>query len=292
MQRVRSRQVGAGSFVGRAAAQALRALVCAMLVLAAGLAEGAGMGSVPRPGRGRRRRRQLRSAGALEHDRQRRLAHAAAGSRVELADRRGRFGVPHHGGERRRGRDAGERLVPVRRAGRPGGHAPLAGLRARSGDGGGSLAPGAAHGRAGVVAPPEEHLRLGDAGHRRGAAVRPLRQRRPLCPRFRRHAALVARAAARRDPQRLGHGVVAGAARRPALLGGRQRGTVVHRRAERRDRRRGVAHGPRRRVQLVDAVRLGERRAHRDRDHRYGPDPILRPRRPAAVGTGGHVERS
>ena len=58
---------------------------------------------------------------------------------------------------------------------------------------------------------------------------------------------------------------------------------------DKRDRRRDLAGRARRDRQLVDAVRLGERAAHRDRDGRHPQGPLLRPRRQAAVGARGHV---
>ena len=124
----------------------------------------AGVGPVPGTERGRGRRRQPRPAGTLERDRERRLAHAAAGSRLELADRRQRPRVSHYRRQRRRDRGAGGRLVSVRGARGAAGRPPLAGLRARPRDRGGTLAQGVAHRRAGVVAPSEEHFRVGDPG--------------------------------------------------------------------------------------------------------------------------------
>ena len=49
---------------------------------------------------------------------------------------------------------------------------------------------------------------------------------------------------------------------------------------------------PRRRQQLGDAVRLGERAAHRDRHRRHRQDPVLRPGRQAPVGAQGDVDLS
>ena len=53
-----------------------------------------------------------------------------------------------------------------------------------------------------------------------------------------------------------------------------------------------VARRPRREQQLVDAVRLAERAAHRDRHGRHRQGPLLRSRRQAAVGARRDVDRS
>ena len=92
------------------------------------------------------------------------------------------------------------------------------------------------------------------------------------------------------DAQRLGHGVVAGAAWRPGVHRERPRRPVVHRRVRCRNRTAGVARESRRGDELVDAVRVGACRANGDRDGRHRSGPLIRSRRPRAVVAHRHVE--
>ena len=121
--------------------------------------------------------------------------------------------------------------------------------------------------------PPQEHLCVGDAVHRRRAALRVVRpERRPVRLRARRHAALEEAVAAAADLSRLRHRVIADRSRRPRLPAARQRGRFLPHRARCEDRRRALAHAaPAHRpaeVVVDDAVRVEEREADRDRDAR------------------------
>ena len=230
------------------------------------------------------------SARAVERRRKRRVADADSGPRVELAHCRRRLGVRHHRRERRRGGVAREWLVPRGRAPHPA-RMSTTGWSTRSTSRPARRAGGP---RSTPACPPSSHhlkntfasetpvtdgerlyVLFGNVGLYALGFDGTVRWSRDL--------------PSGGDPQRVGHGVVAGAPRRPRLPRRRQRGAVVPRGPERRDRSRAVAHRPRRGEQLVDPLRLGARRAHRDRHHRHRPGAVLRPRRPGAVGAVGHV---
>ena len=90
---------------------------------------------------------------------------------------------------------------------------------------------------------------------------------------------------------RIGLGLrgVARPPRRPPLHRQRQRRAIVRRGVRRAHRKRAVAHESRARgLELVDAVRLAERSADRDRDHRQQESAIVRHQRQAALGAVRH----
>ena len=172
---------------------------------------------------------------------------------VELAHRVGRPHLRRHRGRRGRG---GRTARPGRdlsgavagRIDERGGHddvrraARVDALRHRPGDGCDSLDEVPRDGGAGATLAPEDALRRGDAGHRRGTRVRLPRRHRALRARLRRRRALVG-ADGVAAASRLGLRDVAGRPRRPCVHRQRQRGAVVRGRVRRGDRRRAVAHG-------------------------------------------------
>ena len=166
--------------------------------------------------------------------------------------------------------------------------------RARRADRQGRVGAGSASRQAVRRTPSQEHLRVGDAGHRRRARLCVVRrQRRRVLLLAGRQAAVEAHVAAAADLSRLRHRLVAGRARRPRLSAARQRRRVVPRGARREDRQGALEReadrpGQPHEVGLGDAVRLGERQPHRDRHDRPRLRDQLRHRRPRAVAPEGH----
>ena len=165
---------------------------------------------------------------------------------------------------------------------------PLDGLRPRPCERPGALGARGARIAAAHRPARQEHLRVGDAGHRRRARLRLLRRHRAVRLRHGRQPGLVEGDGAAGVPPRLGRRRVARAARRPALHRERQRQPVVPGGLRQAHRRGGAARGPRRGQQLGHAVHLGEQRPHRDRHRRQRQGALLRPRRRAAVGAHRH----
>ena len=242
---------------------------------------------LPRPHPERRRGRQPGSARAVEHDGERRVGDRHSGSRLVEPGRLGRAGVSHHGHGGGRVRAAQAR--PVRSPRTPGAGAPGARLA--------RLLPGPRDRRGAVAAlrevrparvspPHEEHLRVGDPGHRRRARLRALRRPGPVCLRHGGQRGLAGADSGSADAVRMGFGLLARGVRRPRDRPVRQRGGIVAGRARQAHGGGGLADAPRRGVDLGDALRVGERAAHRDRDLGGQSHPLLRPRRPAAVGDG------
>ena len=210
----------------------------------------------------------------------------------------GRPGVRHDGGRRRGLRGAAHRPVPPRgRRGHPtrpaAGHALLDGALPRPGERRPPLAARRAQRADGRDHPSEELVRLGHAGDRRRAGLRALRQPWTLRVRPRRSPRLVAR---HRVPPRsmgLGGRFVAGPARRPGARDARQRRGLVSGVVRCDHRRAALADAARRGQRVVDAVRLAERPAHRDRNGGEDPRPLLRPGgQPPLVVLGGHDQRN
>ena len=168
--------------------------------------------------------------------------------------------------------------------------APVDGARRRFRDRQGALVEGSAQRRARRAEASQEQLRVGDAGHRRRARLRLLRQRRPLRVRHEGHAGLVEAARPVQDAQRLGHRRVARAPPRSDLHRQRQRRPVVPGGVRQADGRRGLARESRGGHQLGDAVRVGARRPRGDRHVRLRQGALLRPDGQAAVGVQGDVE--
>ena len=152
------------------------------------------------------------------------------------------------------------------RADRRGGRDPLHGLRARREDREDQVGARSGEDEAVRRPPSQEHLRVGNAGDRRRAALRVVRtERRPVRLFARRQAAVEEAVGPEGDLPRLRHRVVADRLPGARLPAAGQRGAAVHRRARREDRRRDLAHaaiGDRLSAQVVvdDAVRLEERR--------------------------------
>ena len=163
------------------------------------------------------------SAGDVERYRERRLGDRGAGPGLELADRLGRSGRGDHRGQQWRGGGPTGRAVSRRRARHTDRRAPLDRPRHRRGHRRRPLGARGAPRHPACVAPPEEYVRVRDAGHRRRAHLRLLRQRRAVRPRHGRPPRVVAAARSRGDARGLGHGGVAGAARQPGLPRQRQR---------------------------------------------------------------------
>ena len=135
----------------------------------------------------------------------------------------------------------------------------------------------------------QEQLRVGNAGHRWRTGVRLLRQHRAgrgAGPEW--QARLDQGHRSIRRSSRVRHGRLAGPLQGPPIRGQRQQHPIVHRGVRQADGRRALEGQTRGGRELVDAVRLGERGAHRDRDNGHGQGPLLRPRRQAAVGAQGH----
>ena len=189
------------------------------------------------------RHRHVGSAAAgLGHRHQCGLAGRGTRTRMVLTDRLGKTGVPHHGGERRRTGGSEEGPVFRRRPAESPEAAPaldgpvprprfrqdpLEHRASRSG-------PDHAH-------PPQEQLRLRDAGHRRQTPVCAVRVRGPVLPRSPRQGRLVAADATPPDALRLGNLFLADPAPGPGLRGERQRGDLDADRLRRQDRQDRVA---------------------------------------------------
>ena len=104
-----------------------------------------------------------------------------------------------------------------------------------------------------------------------------------------RQAGLVEADGRAEDAHGLGLGRLARPPRRPPLHRQRQRRAIVHRGVRRAHRQRAVAHRSRgRRLELVDAVRVAERPAHRDRHDRQQEGAVVRHQRQAALGADRH----
>ena len=218
---------------------------------------------------------------------------------MELADRHGRSGVRGLGREHERGRDAAQAPEPVpvplvrrtddrRRPGDPRRRLAVGAPSHRFRDRTGTVGAHPAH-RGARLEAREEQLCVGDPGHRRRARVRLPGLRRPVRLRPRRQPALAPAGGDVPDASGLGHRVVTGPARRPPLPRERQPGAVVPRRLQRQHRGGALAGRPGRGLQLGHPLRLGERPADRDRDHRHGGRAVLRSRRQPALGADGHV---
>ena len=214
------------------------------------------LAAVPRRGGGRGRRRP-RAARALGAGRERRLADRHSGTRLELAHRLGRSRLRAHRHPRqrhdRRAADA-DRILPGpfarrlddRRRHRPGGAvAALGALRRRLRDRCGPLGAGSAYRRADADRAPEEHVRVGDPGHRRRAGLRLPGRHRTVRVRLRGQRGVVGAPRVAAAPQ-LGRGRLADSPRRAALRGQRQRRAVVGGGLRRGDGRGDLAHRPRR----------------------------------------------
>ena len=143
--------------------------------------------------------------------------------------------------------------------------------------------------------PSQEHLRLGNAVHRRRAAVRIVRaERRAVLLFARRQAAVEEAVAAAADLSRLRHRLVSVVHDgRVYLLHDSEAESYI----TALDAKTGdgaVAHGAAAHrlpeVVLDDAVRVEEREAHRDRDDRPRVGDLLRPRRHGAVADRRHVD--
>ena len=223
-----------------------------------------GLAAVPRAGR-RRHSRLGHAADRLVGHQQRGVERRGQGPRLVVAGRLERPGLRDLGHQPRRlqgaldrhlrqrlRRGAGEAGVVGRRGGQEGGVArhradrrerrhPLHGLRVRRGHRQAALGARGAQGRAVRRPPSQEHLRLGDAGHRRRAPLRLLRQRRPVRLLARRQAAVEHAVRSAADVSRLRHGLVAGRPRRARLRAARQRRQVVRGGRRRQDRQGRLA---------------------------------------------------
>ena len=117
----------------------------------------------------------------LERDRERRLEDRHPGPRLELADRLGRSHLPDVGNQRRQGSRRRSRASTIRATttATGGGRSALDGLRRRLQDRQGPLGARAAQGAPPLLRAHQEQLRVGNAGHRRRARLRLLRQHRP-----------------------------------------------------------------------------------------------------------------
>ena len=135
---------------------------------------------------------------------------------------------------------------------------PLHGLRLRRQQRQAEMGARSAQGRAVRRTPSQEHVRVGNAGHRWRAALRLLRQRRPVRVFARRQAAVDGEVRSAADVSRLRHRRLAGRPRRPRLRRPRQRRQVV-RRGRRCEDRQAALEG---RARSPGAVR---RRAGRRR---------------------------
>ena len=134
-----------------------------------------GLAAVSGACRGRRPRRSG-PAGALERDRERRLDRRCSGTGLELAGGRRRQRLPDHRDQRRRRARADQGALRPGHGERVGSFAEpasLAALRHRLPHGARPLAARALQRAAARQAASEEQLRVGDAGHRRPAGVRP-----------------------------------------------------------------------------------------------------------------------
>ena len=244
---------------------------------------------VPRRRRPARGRRRSAAAAHLEHDGERRLEDADRRARLVVAGRLERPDLPDHRRQRRGGRgtphgallplrlarDIRRRPVPRPRAGRlaralhqP---APLGGRGHRLRERRRPLDDRGAHGGARLRPAPQEHLRVVDAGDRRRAGLRLLRERRGLCAGPRRAAPVAEALRPGGDSPRLGARRLAGAARGHALHRQRQRRLLVPGGPRHGDRRRALARRPRRGHQLGHPLRLAERRAHGAHHRRQQP---------------------
>ena len=183
----------------------------------------------------------------------------------------------------RRDRDAQARPVSPGRAPRADDRASLHGLRDLVRDRQDHLAAAVASRRSSRSAAPEEHVRVGDAGHRRQARLRGVRQRRHLRHGLRRRAGVVETNGRRRHAQWLGHGIIAGASRRTPVFRQRQRGRVVADGRRGGDREDDLAHRATEGNELGNAVRVASCGAHGDRHQRHERDSFVRSRRRRAV---------
>ena len=226
----------------------------------------------------------------MERYRERSLEDASTRDGLGIARGLGRSRLPDQRGQRRRGRSGQEGAVfrrqPAGNLFRP---APL--VRDRSGfqhrqDRVGNRA---ATRRPSDSEASKELLRVRDARHGRRAGLRPLRLPGDLVPRHGWQGLVEARLEALQGSQRLGNVGVASPPRGSALPGQRQRRALhadLRGQAQRQDH---LGSRARRRQQLVHSVRLAERSANRDRDHRHRQGSLLRSGRQAVVGTGRNV---
>ncbi len=165
----------------------------------------------------------------------------------------------------------------------------------------GELEAGVPHGQAAGRASSQEQLHLGDADHRREAGLRLRDQPRAVGVRHEGQAGVEDAPRELPDVRRFRHRRIAGARRRPADHLQRQREAAVHRRVRQEDRQTGVAHGPRpangherggAALGLVDALRLGDARAHGDRHDWPRLRGELRPPGQGTVEAGRHGRRA
>ena len=143
--------------------------------------------------------------------------------RLVVADRMGRSDLRHVGHSGRRHRNAEARPLSPGRAPGADDRSSLHGLRDRLRDRKDRLGARSASRLSSRRPASQEHVRVGNTGHRRHARLRGIRQRRHLRLRFQRQADLDIRDRSVADTQRLGHGRITGASRRPSLFRQRQR---------------------------------------------------------------------
>ena len=168
-------------------------------------------------------------------------------------------------------------------------------LRARCEDRQGGVGAGSASRPAVRRTPPQEHLRVRDAGHRRRAALRLVRrQRRRVLLLARRQAAVEAQLGAAADLSRLRHRLVAGRPRRAASISCTT--TTAQSFLAALDAKTGKELWNVKRTDRASRMASGwatpfvwtARAAHRDRDDRPRLRDQLRHRRPRAVAAEGH----
>ncbi len=210
---------------------------------------------------------------------------------VVVADRVGRQDFHHHGGQPGRGRDAEEGALLRRRPGQAaGGRTSVESGVPRSGDRENVMGAIGPSGAAGHADPFEEQLRRRNARHRRPARVRVLRQRGRVLLRPGRQAAVVKTARAARRAQRLGNGRLAGALPdRVYIVNDNDEDSYLLAlnatngeelfRVKRDEKSNWATPYIWQNSQRVELVTLGT-----------DAQPLLRSRRPAAVGNGGHVD--
>ena len=154
---------------------------------------------------------RVRTADQLEYDGERRLGYRHSRPRLELADRVGRYGFPHHRGQCRAGRGTSRRVLS--RSGNVAsvsGRAQLARLRDRCRDRLSEMGARSSSQRSSGRPPPEEHPGHGNSGDRRRVGVRLFRERRRVLPGCGRHGAMVVRDRGVRYPAWLEHGGLSG----------------------------------------------------------------------------------